>query len=58
MYAMKKGFRKPARIPICEYVWRKENVRLILTNRSYVGDVINFKTYSKSFKLRKRLDNP
>lgn len=58
MYAMKKGFRKPARIPICEYMWRKENVRLILTNRSYVGDVINFKTYSKSFKLRKRLDNP
>lgn len=32
-------------------------VRSILSNQSYVGDVINFKTYSKSFKLKKRLDN-
>ncbi len=58
MYALKKGFRKPAKIPICEYMWRKENVRTILTNRSYVGDVVNFKTYSRSFKLRERLENP
>ena len=28
-----------------------------MSNQSYVGDVINFKTYSKSFKLKKRLDN-
>ena len=32
-------------------------VRSIISNQSYVGDVINFRTYSKSFKLKKRLDN-
>ncbi len=58
VYAYKKGFRKMNKIPICEHMWRKENVRVILTNRSYVGDIVNFKTYSRSFKLRERLDNP
>lgn len=28
-----------------------------MQNQSYIGDVVNFKTYSKSFKLKKRLDN-
>lgn len=32
-------------------------VQSILSNQSYVGDVINFKTYSKSFKPKKRLEN-
>ena len=32
-------------------------VRKILMNQSYVGDVVNFKTYSKSFKLKGRIDN-
>jgi len=27
-------------------------------NQAYVGDVVNFRTYSKSFKLKERLDNP
>lgn len=58
VYTYKKGFRKMNKIPICEHMWRKENVRVILTNRSYVGDIVNFKTYSRSFKLRERLDNP
>lgn len=30
---------------------------LAITNQSYVGDVVNFKTYSKSFKLKVRIDN-
>lgn len=33
-------------------------VRQILQNQSYVGDVLNFKTYSKSYKLKARLENP
>ena len=32
-------------------------IQRILTNQSYVGDVVNFKTYSKSFKLKSRIDN-
>lgn len=58
MYAYKKGYRKPAiKNPRSEYLWTVEMVRKILLNQSYVGDVINFKTYSKSFKLKKRLEN-
>ena len=30
----------------------------ILANQEYCGDVINFKTYSKSFKNKARLENP
>ena len=33
-------------------------LRQILQNRSYAGDVVNFRTYSKSYKLRERLPNP
>ncbi|WP_407720536.1 recombinase family protein [Ruminococcus sp. JE7B6] len=30
----------------------------ILTQQEYCGDIINFKTYSKSYKNKKRYDNP
>lgn len=33
-------------------------VRKILQNQLYVGDVVNFRTYSKSYKLKDRLENP
>lgn len=58
MYTYKKGYRKPAiKVPRNEYLWTVEMVRKILSNQSYVGDVVNFKTYSKSFKLKKRIEN-
>lgn len=58
MYAYKKGYRKPAiKTPRNEHLWTVEMVRKILSNQSYVGDVVNFKTYSKSFKLKKRIEN-
>lgn len=58
VYAIKKGFKKPLRKPpLGEYLWTHVMIRKILSNQSYVGDVINFKTYSKSFKLKKRLEN-
>ena len=58
VYAIKKGLKKPlAKPPLGEYLWTHVMIRKILSNQSYVGDVINFKTYSKSFKLKKRLDN-
>ena len=59
MYAAKKGYRKPAiKNPWHEYLWRSEMIRKILTNQCYCGDVVNFKTYSKSFKLKDRIENP
>ncbi len=39
------------------YHWAQTTVRRILENREYAGDTVNFKTYSKSNKLKKRLKN-
>ena len=39
------------------YNWAQNSVRRILSNRFYVGDTVNFKTYSKSNKLKKRIKN-
>ena len=39
------------------YHWGHTSVRRILGNREYVGDTVNFRTYSKSNKLKKRLQN-
>lgn len=40
------------------YKWCKTTVQKILSQQEYCGDVINFKTYSKSFKNKTRLENP
>lgn len=40
------------------YKWCKTTVAKILSQQEYCGDVINFKTYSKSFKNKRRLENP
>lgn len=40
------------------YKWGKTTVAKILTQQEYCGDVINFKTYSKSFKNKSRIPNP
>lgn len=39
------------------YHWAQTTVRKMLSNQEYVGDTVNFKTYSKSNKLKKRLKN-
>ena len=40
------------------YKWCKTTVQKILCQQEYCGDVINFKTYSKNFKNKTRIDNP
>ena len=40
------------------YKWCKSTVAKILAQQEYCGDVINFKSYSKSFRNKKRYDNP
>ena len=39
------------------YKWCKTTVAKILSLREYTGDLVNFKTYSKSFKNKTRLRN-
>lgn len=38
--------------------WGHTTVKKVLTLQEYCGDVINFKSYSKSYKMKKRIENP
>ena len=37
--------------------WGHTTIKKILTLQEYCGDVINFKSYSKSYKMKKRIEN-
>ena len=52
---LNKGGKKTQPDP---HKWCKTTVGKILAQQEYCGDVINFKTYSKNFKNKKRLNNP
>lgn len=52
---LKRGGKRPQEDP---YKWGKTSVAKILANQEYCGDIINFKTYSKSFKNKARIENP
>ena len=53
LYAQRKGKPMPERP--CH--WVEQSVAGILERMEYTGCVCNFKTYSKSYKLRKRIPN-
>lgn len=54
-YWLSKGIKKPSkREQENPYKWSKSTVLKILQKQEYCGDVINFKTYSQSFKKKKR----
>ncbi len=50
-----KKCSKPPAIP---YGWVADTVSNILDKQEYCGDTVNFRTTSKSFKLKKRLERP
>jgi rubrerythrin len=57
-YWKERGINRSGRIPERPpYLWNNSTVITILRTQEYCGDVINFKTYSKSYKLKKRLQN-
>ena len=60
-YARSKGIRKAGgkgqQKTTDPYHWNKSTVRKILSLQEYCGDVINFKTYSISYKNKKRHAN-
>ena len=53
LYAKRKGKPMPDR----PYHWVEQSVVGILERMEYTGCVCNFKTYSKSYKLKKRIPN-
>ena len=52
-YAAKKGLPLPAR----PYAWNESSVANVLEIMEYNGSTCNFKSYSKSYKLKKRIPN-
>jgi hypothetical protein len=50
--------RKCAKLPAIPYNWCAATVSDILDKQEYCGDTVNFRTYRKSFKMKKKLDNP
>ena len=57
-YWLTKGVKRPGRgkeQPPTH--WNCSSVVHILTAQEYCGDIINFKTYSKSYKLKRRIEN-
>lgn len=58
VYAFRKSGNKSGNPDLSRpYHWAQNTVRKMLSNQEYVGDTVNFKTYSKSNKLKKRLKN-
>ena len=54
-YWLSKGIRKPNRKTNSNPCgWNSSTVNKILNTQEYCGDIINFKTYSKSYKNKKR----
>jgi len=55
-YWKSKGMNRGGKFnPENPYKWKSSTIIKILSQQEYCGDVINFKTYSKSFKLKQRL---
>jgi len=44
--------------PNGDFAWKATTIQKILTSQEYCGDVVNFKTYRKSYKIKKRMENP
>lgn len=57
-YFRRKGLTKRKAWHNEVYFWNQCTIREILRNQYYIGDVINFKTYRKSFKDHKMYWNP
>ena len=50
--------RKCSKPPAIPYGWVADTVSGILDKQEYCGDTVNFRTYRKSFKMKKKLDRP
>ncbi len=57
-YWLTKGIKRPGKgkqQPPAK--WNSSTITKILSLQEYCGDILNFKTYSKSYKNKKRIDN-
>ena len=57
-YWHSKGINRPGKVKdLPPTHWNSSSVIKMLSVQEYCGDILNFKTYSKSYKNKKRLDN-
>ena len=57
-YAKTKNINRPnVKKEESPYYWGKSMVSIILSRQEYCGDIINFKTYTLSYKNKKRIEN-
>ena len=57
-YWREKGVNRPGKSKLRgPYMWNSSTITHILSFQEYCGDILNFKTYSKSYKNKKRLAN-
>ena len=57
-YWHSKGINRPGKVKVLPPThWNSSSVIKMLSVQEYCGDILNFKTYSKSYKNKKRLEN-
>ena len=57
-YWLSKGINRPGKVKdLPPTHWNSSSVIKMLSVQEYCGDILNFKTYSKSYKNKKRLEN-
>ena len=57
-YWLTKGIKRPGKgRQQSPTKWNSSTITKILSLQEYCGDILNFKTYSKSYKNKKRIDN-
>ena len=57
-YRPSKGINRPGKVKdLPPTHWNSSSVIKMLSVQEYCGDILNFKTYSKSYKNKKRLEN-
>lgn len=58
VYFHKHGLPTPSKLKEGSEIWATKTIAGILENVEYTGCTANFKTYKKSYKIRKRIDLP
>lgn len=56
-YWLSKGINRSGSKIAASCNWKSQTIVSILVKQEYCGDILNFKTYSKSYKNKKRLAN-
>ena len=57
-YWQQRGVKRPGKGDLDRPTkWGKTTIMQMLSIQEYCGDILNFKTYSKSYKNKKRIDN-